>query len=212
MASSRWISRRVLFSRRAAGSWRRDHDFKPALSSPTCSRPCIRGYAHSTTSVSVADGGRKLALSCSGEEDDRTFHPAWLRHNCHCSQCLVFRAQKTVPTKALSKDLMITAANIEGYSCCADIVLIVCSLLGDILKISWSNSNGSHTGFLPIGWLKDFDYSMMIKRRDEAPPLFAVSLCVQCAYVALLHNDDLQDRIPRVSYSEAMGSDEGLWK
>ena len=88
------------------------------------------------------------------------------------------------------------------------IVLIVCSLLGDILKISWSNSNGNHTGFLPIGWLKDFDYSMMIKRRDEAPPLVAVS----CVCVSLLHNDDLQDRIPRVNYSEAMGSDEGLWK
>ena len=100
----------MLFSR-AAWICGRNLDVKPV---PTGSRLCIRGYAHSSTSACVADNGRNLALSCSGEENDRIFHPAWLRHNCHCSQCLVFRAQKTVPTKALSKDLMITAASVEG--------------------------------------------------------------------------------------------------
>ena len=87
--------------------------------------------------------------------------------------------------------------------------VIVCSMLGDIVKVSWSNSDGGHTGFLPIEWLKEFDYSMMIKHRDESPPLVAVSgvRVFLCCIIS-----DFQDSIPRVSYSEAMSSDEGLWK
>ena len=72
--------------------------------------------------------------------------------------------------------------------------MIVCSLLGDNLKISWSNSSGSHTGFLPIGWLKDFDYSMMIKRRDEAPPLVAVScVCVCRSFIMMIFRTAYQE-------------------
>ena len=88
-------------------------------------------------------------------------------------------------------------------------------LIGDNVKVSWSNSDGGHTGFLPIEWLKEFDYSMMIKHRDESPPLVAVSGVCVCVCVCMFlssKNRNFQDHIPRVSYSEAMSSDEGLWK
>lgn len=49
---------------------------------------------------------------------------------------------------------------------------------GNKLVVSWSNSSSSHTGFLPIEWLKENDYSMMIKQQAEAPPLVAVSECM----------------------------------
>lgn len=92
----------------------REREFHPVISVPTTTRICTTREVHSSISVSVSDNGRNLSFSCSSEEKERRFHPVWLRHNCHCSQCLQFRAQKTIPAEDLSRDLKISAANVEG--------------------------------------------------------------------------------------------------
>lgn len=180
-----------------------------------------RRLAHSTTFARVMEDGRKLSLACTGESDERSFHPVWLRHNCHCTQCLQFWCQKTVPHSDLSSDLKISAAAVEGkpsqvIGCGPFDYHLWCHLpTGDKLVVSWTNGGGDHTGFLPIEWLKENDYSMLTGQRAQVQPLVVVcclSLSLSTACSTSSHHILSKDHIPRVSYSEALETDEGLWK
>ena len=66
--------------------------------------------------VSVTDSGKKLQLVREGDIE-RRYHSVWLRHNCRCPECYSQSAQfSTVHPDALTKDLRIISANIEGIN------------------------------------------------------------------------------------------------
>ena len=66
-----------------------------------------------STNARVIDSGKKLSLDCSG--DVMRFHTVWLRHNCHCDQCLSSSGQKIKSFESLCGDLKITSAEVKGH-------------------------------------------------------------------------------------------------
>ena len=84
----------------------------------------------------------------------------WLRHNCQCPTCTsVHTGQTIVDPKLLVKNLQVESANISG----------------DQLNIEWSVSGSTvHSGYFPLDWLRDHDYSKTEQDRNNKP-LVAVS-------------------------------------
>ena len=109
--------------------------------------------------VTVSEDKRKLTLQCGGEQE-RRFHGIWLRHNCRCPVCTsVHSNQTTVEFKNLVRDIQVESANISG----------------DQLNIEWSVSGSTvHSGYFPLDWLRDHDYSNPEQDRNNKP-LVAVS-------------------------------------
>ena len=84
---------------------------KPALSLQAT--PLLQAQRLSTN-ARVIDSGKKLSLDCSG--DVMRFHTVWLRHNCHCDQCLSSSGQKIMSFESLCGDLKITSAEVQGIT------------------------------------------------------------------------------------------------
>ena len=87
--------------------------------------------------VTVSEDRKNLKLLCEGEPE-RRFHGIWLRHHCRCSQC--HNWQSIID----GRNIKVKSANIEG----------------DQVKVDWSVlGNTVHTGYFPLDWLKENDYS-----------------------------------------------------
>ena len=62
------------------------------------------------TEVAVVSGGKRLAVTWADGET-KTFHAAWLRHNCRCPACWdPTSGQKVLPDSQLSGKLSVTSA------------------------------------------------------------------------------------------------------
>ena len=69
------------------------------------------------TEVAVVSGGKRLAVTWADGET-KTFHAAWLRHNCRCPACWdPTSGQKVLPDSQLSGKLNVTSAGEAKLDC-----------------------------------------------------------------------------------------------
>ena len=124
--------------------------------------------------VSVTDSGKKLQLLTEGDPE-RRYHSVWLRHNCRCPECYSQSAQfSTVHPDALTKDLHIISANIEGIYVSHFLTLSHTHTLDDTVYVTF---NSGHIGTYNIDWLIEHNYSdsdLQKRKRKEAEPLVTV--------------------------------------
>ena len=106
--------------------------------------------------VVVSDDRKSLKLFCEGEQE-RRFHGLWLRHNCRCSSCTAIHHNwKSIVD---GKNIKVKSASVEG----------------DQVNVEWCVSGSAvHTGYFPLNWLKENDYSNPETDRNNKP-LVAVS-------------------------------------
>ena len=55
----------------------------------------------------ISGEGKKLEALWSRETPPSTYHAVWLRHNCHCPQCLSGNNQKSVLTTSVDPNVAI---------------------------------------------------------------------------------------------------------
>ena len=89
-------------------------------------RPAVRGLQHKASAaehlagvhLSVSDEGRQLEAVWGDAEGSAappsSYHSVWLRHNCHCPECLTAQNQNAVLSCELDPDVAISEAKVTG--------------------------------------------------------------------------------------------------
>ena len=164
------------------------------------SRSIRARWLHSATlrqqraAVVAVNEDKRLTLQCEGEQEKR-FHGVWLRHNCRCPVCYSHDTNMSLVNYTQLIGVELASAHVQGpiatYS--SRLTTLSISLFslgtGDQVIMDWINrlqDGSTHTGSLPLSWLKDNDYSLpesFTKRQQEAKPIVAVS----CMHIANLN-------------------------
>lgn len=144
-------------------------------------------YQHvpgSVKNIEIVDDGKKLEITW---EDGRVsnFHAIWLRHYCHCPDCLPYTSTVLVDFSKIDIDsLRIVSATLDG----PEIV---------VLKWMADSEEKEHTGPIPTRFLRYQCYSEdSVKERRKQR-------------VMKFHDKKV---VPEIQHDEVMAGEEGVYK